>query len=455
MASQTEHDRDGRSYSEGDLESPFLREEPFTQETEDAWQAHLGTLETENPFLNAFQAFEESQTYAIAPEAFEEETAEPEYEYQVAPDNLPADAFVLNNDGKKYLDTFPQLGDLFVQQATVLTPPHFENLMDHMLASNQKSFVIDAHGVMRQRVGPGPARVDDVDPSGLAMHLASGSEISATKQSLFMLRGIEHIRTLMRLAKESNTIWERASGTDLDRWRRIMEIMHSKTWQNMVRGWPTETPRVSDVDAARRIVQSRLTVLVDALFPGGIAGRQERVDRLIQKMLQLQARGIREIQFRACNIGKDRVTLYEFRKFFGADHLCAPDVRSGMGTVGVPRIGRGAVDSLAKRRLTQLYDLPGGRFAIWIHILDHEFEAACAADSQAAVGEWVASHLMANSRYRKGTLPIHVLQTQPLVFALDKDYAAHIQCHSSLWEGAVRAHELEEEEAHQDEEYEP
>jgi hypothetical protein len=437
---QAEQDRDGRSYSQGDIESPFLQEEPFTEETDDALQAHFGTLEKESPFLNAFQAFEESQTYAIAPAAFEEETAEPEYEYQVAPGSLPADAFVVDNNGKRYFDTFPQLGDLFIQKATVLTPPHFESLMDHMLASNQKNFVIDAHG----------------DPSGLSMHLASGTMISPTKQSLFILRGIEHVRSLVRLAKESSTIWERASGTDLDRWRRIVETLHSKTWQEMIgKTWPKETPRISDMDAARSIVQSRLTALVDALFPGGIAGRQERADRLIEKMLQLQARGIREIQFRACNIGKDPVTLYEFRKFFGADHLCAPDVRSGMGTAGVPSIGRGAVGSLVKRRLTQLYDLPGGRFAIWIHILDHEFEAACAADSQAAVGEWVTTHLMINSKYRKGTLPIHVLQTQPVVFALDKDYAAHIQCRSSLWEGAVRAHEPEEAEAHKDEEGTP
>jgi hypothetical protein len=381
---------------------------------------------------------EGSQTYAFASEAFEEETAEPGYEYQVAPDNLLADAFVLDNDGKRYFDTFPQLGDLFVQKATVLTPSHFESLMDHMLASNQKNFVIDAHG----------------DPSGLSMELASGTKISATKKSLFILRGIEHIRTLTRLADESKTIWARASGTDLDRWRRVVETLHSKTWQKMMGDtWPM-TPQVSDVDAARSIVQSRLTALVDALFPGQTANKQERVDRLIKKMLLLQARGFREIQFRACNIGKDPVSLNEFRKFFEADHLCAPDVRSGMGLV-VPRIDRGAVNRLAKRELTQLYKLPSGRFAIWIHIPNHKINAACAADTQEALGQWVASRIMTNSRYRKGTLPIHFLKTQPLAFTLDKDYAAHIQCRSSLWEGAVRVHELKKEGAHEDEEYEP
>jgi hypothetical protein len=168
-------------------------------------------------------------------------------------------------------------------------------------------------------------------------------------------------------------------------------------------------------------------------------------------MLRLQARGIREIQFRACNIGKDPATLYEFRKFFGADHLCAPDVRSGIGPVAL-NISRAGVDRLAKIRLTQQYDLPSGRFAILIRIFDSEFKAWCAADTPDAVVEWVAAHIMAKSRYRKGTLPIHFLQSEPRVFALDKDYAAHIKCRSSLWEGAVRAHELEDEVAHSDEE---
>ena len=429
MASHTEHGRDGFPDSEANLESPFLREELFGGEADVAQHARLETLEAESPF----RALEDRHAPAFPAEAFGAETVESTHEYDTPPENLPADAFVLDKDGKDYFDTFPQLGDLSIQRATVLTPSHFEHLMDQLLASSRNNFVIDAHG----------------DPSGLSMPLSDGTAMSPTKTSLFMLRGIEHIQALMRLTQESNTIWERASGTDLDRWQQIVNLMHSKTWQTMIgSGWPTQTPRVSDVAAAKTLVQSLLTALVNALFPGRSAGRQAHVDTLIKKMLQLQAKGIREIQFRSCNIGKDPVTLYEFRKFLSADHLCAPDVRSGIGRV-VPRIDRGAVDRLAKRPSTQVYDLPGGRFAIFINIVAAKFTAACAADSQAAVGEWVTSHVMAHSRFRRGTLPVHFLKTQPLAFALDPDYAAHIQCRSSLWEGAVRAHELEEEEAHE------
>ena len=369
-------------------------------------------------------------------EVFEEETAEPEWEYDTPRDSQPADSFVLDDDGRAYFTMFPQLGDLTIQKVTVLKPAVFEHLVDLVLASKQKNFVIDAHG----------------DPNGLHMLLAVGTKLGANKQAFFMLRGIERIRFMMQTAKDGNTIWDRASGTDLDKWQRILKSIHTETWQKMVgKEWPTETPQASDVDAAKRILESRINALVDALFPGSVSDKYGRVDRLIKKMLQLQGKGIREIQFRACNIGKDSGSLFEFRKFFGADHLCAPDVRSGIGLV-VPRIGKADVDSLAKRRLTQSYDLPSGRFAIFIEIVGTKFTAACAADTQAALEEWVASHLMADSKYRKGTLPIHFLQTRPLRFALEKEYAAHIQCSSSLWEGAVRAHELEEAEAHQGEE---
>jgi hypothetical protein len=423
----------------GGLESPFLHKTLHPHQTEDpglTWHARLASLETETPFLRPFQHHEEPQPSALAPTTFDDHTADKQEEYQTGPDTATADAFVVDAHAKAYFTTFPQLGDLIIRKATVLSPTHFESLMDHVLSSNQRNFVIDAHG----------------DPSGLHMPLTSGTRISATKRSFFMLAGIEHIRTLMRLADESNTIWERVSGTDLDKWRRIVETIHSTTWHRMIGDpWPTETPPVPTVAAAKSLVRSRISTLVDALFPGAVSGKQRRVDTLLKKMHELQAKGIREVQFRACNIGKDTGTLHEFRRFFGADHLCAPDVRSGIGPMSLS-ISQGAADALAKRRLSQVYDLPSGLFAILIEVSGSTFKATCAAATQTAVGEWVAAHLMAHSRYRTGAFPIHFLETQPPVFALDTEYAAHIQCHSSFWEGAVRARELEEEEAHRNEE---
>jgi hypothetical protein len=391
-----------------DLDSPFLGEAPYAGAADERAPlrgTRLAALEALSPFT----------AYGV--------TAGQHEEHPSDPGTATADAFVADGFGKAYFATFSRLGDLTVRRATVLSPMHFENLIDRLLASDQRNFVIDAHG----------------NPSGLHMPLTAGTKVAATKNALFMLSGIAQIRELMRAADEGGTIWDRASGPDLDRWRRIVGTMHSATWHRMIGDrWPRDVPAVDTVAAARLLIGSRLSALVDALLPG-VAGRQRRVDTLVEKMRRLQGRGIRQIQFRACNIGKDTETLREFRRFFAADHLCAPDVRSGMGAV-TPAISPGGVDALAARNpLAQTYELPSGRFAIAIDVSGPAFRARSAATSEAAVREWIAAHLMAGSHHRTGTFPLHFLETQPRAFALDPEYAAHIKCSSSFWEGAVRA----------------
>jgi hypothetical protein len=480
MASKGEKIQSLRSDSLESLESPFFQEVLFNRSIEEDHETRATALEAESPFVSMVGSFEGERGSVAAPEDYNAEPVdtEPEgageeqdelnWEFDVEQQILEAidqgltsesepkfgesylepndrlspgveegetakeftaDAFAADKDGKDYFVRFPRLDNLTIQKATILAPSNFENLMDLMLASNQNNFVIDAHG----------------DPIGLHMPLASATKISATKHSLFILKGIEYIRHLIRIAKEHGNFWGQASREDVKSWQKIVEVLHSKAWQEMIGpNWPTMAPQVSKIEEANRIVQSRLDSLTNSLFPGNVAKKQERVDRLLKKMLQLQARRIREIQFRACNIGKDPRTLYEFRKFFGADHICAPDIRSGMGFV-IPVINRQAVDQLDKQDLTQIFNLPGGRFAIRIRISGTTFTVRAAADSQGAMMQWVASHIMDNSTYQGGMLPIHFLQTRPPTFPLDKDYAAHIHCRSSFWEGIVRANELADE----------
>ncbi|HSD58318.1 MAG TPA: DUF2272 domain-containing protein [Methanotrichaceae archaeon] len=65
MTAQKEHGRDGRSTSQGNLESPFLQEELFGGKTEAEWETHLSALEAKSPFLNAF---EQGRTSAVEQE---------------------------------------------------------------------------------------------------------------------------------------------------------------------------------------------------------------------------------------------------------------------------------------------------------------------------------------------------------------------------------------------------
>src|SRR5690349_8022675 len=285
-----------------DLDSPFLGEAPYADAAEERAPLH-GTR------LAALEALSPLTAYEVNAEQHEGQ--------QPDPGTATADAFVADGFGKAYFAAFPRLGDLTVRRVAVLSPMHFENLIDRLLASDQRNFVIDAHG----------------NPSGLHMPLTAGTKVAATRNALFMLSGIDQIRELMRAADEGGTVWDRASGPDLDRWRRIVGTLHSAAWHRMIGDpWPRDAPAVDTVAAARLLIGSRLSTLVDALLPG-VTGRQRRVDTLIEKMRRLRAKGIRQIQFRACTIGKDTGTLREFRRFFAADHLCAPDVRSGMGTV--------------------------------------------------------------------------------------------------------------------------
>jgi hypothetical protein len=80
------------SYPQGDLESPFLKEELFVGDTEVVWEAHVAALETETPFAqdlmqrsepavqSEYEEKEETSREVEAPYAYEEELEEHEDE---------------------------------------------------------------------------------------------------------------------------------------------------------------------------------------------------------------------------------------------------------------------------------------------------------------------------------------------------------------------------------------
>jgi hypothetical protein len=149
-----------------EVESPFLDRELFLAVPEEERQARAATTAEESPFFKdgsgAITEPETGELYSAsnypASDAFDDREVS---------GKLTADGFVADNDGREYFVAFPQLGDLAVKKATILTPSNFESLMDLMLASNQENSVIDAHG----------------EPKGLFMPLASATKISATKHS--------------------------------------------------------------------------------------------------------------------------------------------------------------------------------------------------------------------------------------------------------------------------------
>jgi hypothetical protein len=59
--------------------------------------------------------------------------------------------------------------------------------------------------------------------------------------------------------------------------------------------------------------------------------RQERVDRMLDLMHQVQNKKIDCIEFRSCNLGKNVLSLQRFREFFGARLAGAPDLHTVFG----------------------------------------------------------------------------------------------------------------------------
>jgi Domain of unknown function (DUF4157) len=316
---------------------------------------------------------------------------------------LSAAAFVLDRMAVHYFQTFPQLLDLRISHAREIRPLTFERILQLMLDSDQKDFVIDVHGSAK----------------GLSIPLARGTEISAVKQSLVMLLQIDHIQ---REAREA--------GDDIRRWRRILRIIQSP-----------QAESVSQVENARSAVQEWITRRVTAL---GLSAA--RVQTLIDAMLRLQAKEIRKIEFRSCKMGQDLDALATFREFFEAQRVGAPDVRSGIATVR-PQVGRGPMQALLRLHpQAQISHMPdASRFGLRLRISPSpstEVTTFAAADSWGAVRQWIAMHMMGGTRYRSGGFPIHFLETDPPVFPADREYRSHIKHSSHIWyteESGVRA----------------
>jgi Domain of unknown function (DUF4157) len=316
---------------------------------------------------------------------------------------LSAAAFVLDRMAVHYFQTFPQLLDLRISHAREIRPLTFERILQLMLDSDQKDFVIDVHGSAK----------------GLSIPLARGTEISAVKQSLVMLLQIDHIQ---REAQEA--------GDDIRRWRRILRIIQSP-----------QADSISQVENARSAVQDWITRRVTAL---GLSAA--RVQALIDAMLRLQAKEIRKIEFRSCKMGQDLDALATFREFFEAQRVGAPDVRSGIATVR-PQVGRGPMQALLRlhpqAQIAHMAD--ASRFGLRLRISPSpstDVMTFAAADSWGAVRQWIAMHMMGGTRYRSGGFPIHFLETDPPVFPADREYRSHIKHSSHIWyteEGGAQA----------------
>jgi hypothetical protein len=322
---------------------------------------------------------------------------------------LTALALLQNADARNYFNYFPHLLDLAISRATLVRPFHFERLMDMMLASDERDFVIESHG----------------NPSGLSMPLRAttrqqgATEFEVTRSSLDKL---SRMRQIHRNASQA--------GDDLSRWSRLIESIEARMpesavpWSQRI-GRPGSGDEQRRVDAARSLVRNWMIREAESLNLN-----EEQLDRYIEKSNRIYEKGIRKIAFVGCNLGRRLDSLQAMRVFFNAQRFGAPTVRSGYGRVSVG-LGARAMRLLLARFQPLIFGRQGQRFAI--HITNRGRSIYAAADNQNAVKEWIIDHLMLGGEGRRRTFPLHWLQLAPATFPRDPAYRQHFRYSSELW----------------------
>jgi hypothetical protein len=217
---------------------------------------------------------------------------------------------------------------------------------------------------------------------------------------------LEHLLTLLAASNHKNFIlvihgYEDGSGLSLD-----LSHSHKSTTKAMADHFNLQ--RLMDIDD-----------------PKGKLPRQERVklglsDAAIRQLIGLMHK-VRDlkidcIEFRACNLGRNPMSLGRFRKFLGARLVGAPDLHSffGKGPVAIgqdlPRKHRHPGDPK-----WEIYNFPNALTPpnlVCCFKLDGETKPEKGhvfADSAAVLDDWIKSFLMPNGQHSKGDMPIHGL----------------------------------------------
>ena len=143
-----------------------------------------------------------------------------------------------------------------------------------------------------------------------------------------------------------------------------------------------------------------------------------RAKRLLELRSKLLAKGVDCIEFRACNLGRNPLSLDRFRKFLGARRAGAPDIHSFFGTGNVYLGQRFLERHLDNHRGKgwETYQFPSQWKTpelVWCFQLNHiskpESSGHVATSSAVVLNAWIRQHIMATGSYTSGGLPTHGL----------------------------------------------
>ncbi len=139
--------------------------------------------------------------------------------------------------------------------------------------------------------------------------------------------------------------------------------------------------------------------------------QREALD-LIARRKVLLAKKIDCIEFRACNLGRNKVSLDGFRRFFGARRAGAPDIHSFFGIVPAVadakllkdhakgHVGRGHWETY---KFPSAYKSPELVACFALNDLQKpEYGGHIAAENQGVLNSWIRKHIMGSGGSRAG-----------------------------------------------------
>jgi hypothetical protein len=152
--------------------------------------------------------------------------------------------------------------------------------------------------------------------------------------------------------------------------------------------------------------------------------------RLKDRILKMQALGIRRVDLRACNVGKDADVMYYLQKIFNCDICCAPKAYDVYGMVDLGRPTKDPrvwADWLKNHQGANVQSSKSGRFAYLHTIAGDSIKIEAMTDSDDAAAEWVGRNLPPGN-YSSGTIYYHGLtpDRRALVLAGDARYRDYL-----------------------------
>ena len=161
-----------------------------------------------------------------------------------------------------------------------------------------------------------------------------------------------------------------------------------------------------------------------------LALSETQIKRLLKLRSDLHAKKIKTVEFRGCNLGRNKSSVQQFRSFFGADTFGAPNLHSFFGQFPT-KSGSSVMSSHAKSHqgttFTYTSDFAGKKChcCVGVNTSRKPVNGHIVADDDATLDRWIQANLSATaSKGSDKKIPTHGLWIIPTIDLTNPDIFA-------------------------------